>query len=85
MLAWLSAVSFSFPEAPITVLTVQLDPPPSWLLPFLFFILSLITTKCRQPAQLCAALTAPCLPGDPSLPLRQAFDAGLYLCIQLCS
>lgn len=33
-----SAISSSFPEPHVTALTVQLDPPPSWFLPFLFFV-----------------------------------------------
>lgn len=41
---------------------------------------SVITTKCRQPAQLCVLQSW--LPGDPSVPLRQALDAGLHLCVQ---
>lgn len=41
---------------------------------------SVMTTKCRQPAQLCVLQSW--LPGDPSVPLRQALDAGLHLCVQ---
>lgn len=41
---------------------------------------SVMTTKCRQPAQLCALQSW--LPGVPSVPLKQALDAGLHLCVQ---
>lgn len=39
-----------------------------------------MTTKCRQPAQLCVLQSW--LPGDPSVPLMQALDAGLHLYVQ---
>lgn len=51
---------FPFPEAHVTVLAVQLDPPPSWLLPFLFFIF--FSDYYQMPAAwpaLCAAIMAP--------------------------
>lgn len=69
---WLSAQSpspFCFPEAHITVLAVQLDPPPSWLFPFLFFML--VSDYYQMPAAcpaLCAAVTAPISLGIPQFP-----------------
>lgn len=74
---WRGCQHSLLPEAHITVLTVQLDPSPSWLLPFLFFILF---SDCYQMPAACPALCAQSwLPGDPSVPLRQALDAGLHL------
>ena len=63
-----------FPAAHVAVLTVQLDPPPSWLLPLLFFILF---SDCYQmPAAcpaLCAAIAAPVCLGIPRFPSGKCF------------
>lgn len=76
--------SFCFPEAHITVLTVQLHPPPSWLLPFLFFVLfsDYYQMLAACPAFLVCWYHSSCLPGDPSVPLGQALDAALHLCVR---
>lgn len=72
-----SAIS-SFPEPHVTALTVQLDPPPSWLLPFLFLIpLQLLQNGSSVPnfPELGVLPSQLCLPWGPSGPLRQAFNA----------
>lgn len=83
---WLSAVSPpAFLRLTSLFSTVQMDPPPSWLLPFLFFIL--FSDYYQMPAACPAFLSfvccnhSSCLPRDPSVPLRQALDAALHLCV----
>lgn len=78
-----STVSFPFPFSCFLTSLFSLS---SWIhLPADFYhfcssLSSVMTTKCRQPAQLCVLQSW--LPEDPSVPLRQALDAGLHLCVQ---